>query len=77
MIRSSDVPIENTVPTPVKIITQSLQFYYQHDITLACINDAKVRRDCDTKVTGLNGSGTRLTEVFYVDLGNFGYPHCV
>ena len=67
----------NTNPTTVKIITQSLQFYYQHDISIACINDADVRRNCDTKVTGLNGSGTRSTEVFSADPHNFEYPHCV
>ena len=76
-IRTSDVPIENTNPTAVKIITHSLQNYYQHDITIACFNDAEVRRNCDTKVTGLNGTGTRSTEVFNVDPDNFEYPHCV
>ena len=77
MIRSSDVPIENTVPTPVKIITHSLQNYYQHDITAACFNDADVRRNCDTKITGINRPGTRSTEGFNADPDNFEYPHCV
>jgi hypothetical protein len=47
-----------------KVYYLFIKSYYQHDITVTCSNDAKVRRYNDTGGTALYGSATRPTKMW-------------